>query len=149
MNNNKNNVQSLIYEGVVRLKIIDNSNQKIKKSFVIHNEGSNSLFYFLCSCLTKNYDNDYAPLAIDALAYSYDNNDTNTNVQSALAYRILLSRVGVLKDVSIKLDGEETEINYPYVANFNAMIPYHAIVTASGNNDTKTIKCIQLHSSLS
>ena len=145
MNNDKNNVQSLIYEGVVKLKIINNSNKKIKKSFVIHNEGSNSLFYFLCSCLTKNYDNDYAPLALDALNYSYNGNETNTNnnLQSALAYRILLSKIGVLKDISIKLEGGKTEINYPYVANFNAMIPYHVILTASGDdNKAKKLKCI-------
>lgn len=138
-------MQLLNYEGIVRLKIINTRTQKIREKIAIHNEGSNSLFYFLCSCLVGIYDKEYAPLALDALNSNYSAN-TPDNSASILSYRILLTKTNIIKNITIKLDNNDS-VTYPYVASFNAMIPYHAIMAPSSKN--KEIQCIQLHSKLS
>lgn len=135
----------LSYEGVVSLKIIDAKSKNIKKQFNIHNNGSNTLFYFLCKCLKKEYDEQYAPLAIDASTQEYieGNEDSFT---SCLAYRVLLSDQGILENVKITLNENELMI-YSYVTRFSAIIPY-SVMTLGESNDT-TIKCFQLHAKLS
>lgn len=64
-------VNSLSYEGIVILKIINEKTKKIKKEKIIHNNGTDSLFFFLCKCLADQYDRNYGPLAIDAADIEY------------------------------------------------------------------------------
>lgn len=83
------NIDAIKYEGVVTLKLIDEKTKILRKQFNIHNEGSKNLFYFLCRCLAKSYDESMTPLAIDASANTLGNEDEV--FKSSLSYRILLS----------------------------------------------------------
>ena len=134
------NVNSLTYEGVVKLKIINDKSKKIKKSITIHNNGTDNLFFFLCKCLAKQYDSLLAPLALDASSSTYDEKSP-TSLSTSLAYRVLLSPQGVIAGSDSKI-AEGT--SYAYVTRFSAIIPFSSIT--SGKN---TLKCFQLCSSLS
>ena len=134
---------SMNYECVVSLNVLDTKSKKIKKQYNIHNEGSKTLFFFLCKCLIKEYDEQYAPLAIDAFTSYY--REGESVIQSCLAYRVLLSNKSILKDVKITLEDNEI-INYDYVARFSTIIPYSIITTGVNGG---SIKCFQLHAKLS
>lgn len=81
-------INSLTYEGIVKLKIIDEKSKRVKKQLSLHNNGTNTLFYFLCNCLANKLYNDYSPIAIDALVSDYYENSA---INSDLAYRVILS----------------------------------------------------------
>lgn len=138
-----NNIDAINYKGIVSLKVIDYKSKRLKKQATIHNNGSDTLFYFLCNCLAKNYSEDYAPLAIDAFANTYSNTSNEDALQSALAYRVLLSSQNVIKDLKIKLD-DTIITTYSYAVKFSTIIPYALII-----NSEKNIKCLQLHAKLS
>ena len=131
----------LSYNGIVKLNIIDAKTKGVKNSRVIHNNGTDNLFFFLCKCLAKQYDTLLAPLAIDASATQYDEKNNNT-LTTSLAYRILLSSQGVIENATIKNNEGNLE-SYKYMTRFSAIIPYSAILT-----NQNTLKCFQLHSSI-
>ena len=131
----------LAYNGIVKLSIIDAKTKKIKNNRIIHNNGTENLFFFLCKCLAKQYDTLLAPLAIDASASEYDDKN-NASLKSSLAYRVLLSSQGVVENQTIKID-EDTTKTYQYITRFSAIIPYSAILS-----NENLLKCFQLHSSI-
>lgn len=137
-------INSLTYEGIVKLKIIDEKSKRVKKQLSLHNNGTNTLFYFLCNCLANKLYNDYSPIAIDALVSEYYENSA---INSDLAYRVILSSQGVVKDVKeeyTKDDKTTAYLQYAYVTKFTAIIPYSIIL-----NHSVPIKCLQLHAKLS
>lgn len=135
-----NNIDSINYQGVVSLKLIDEKTKLVKKTLTVHNEGSSNLFYFLCRCLAKSYDESMAPLAIDA---SYNTlNSENDYFSTALSYRALLSQNQVVKNFTAIIS-ENNYINYSYVTRFSAIIP-SSIIIGEGN-----LKCFALYSKLS
>ena len=137
------NIDTIKYEGVVTLKLIDEKTKILRKQFNIHNEGSKNLFYFLCRCLAKSYDESMTPLAIDASANILGNEDEV--FKSSLSYRILLSNQQVIKDFNVIVG--DKEIKYDYVTRFSAIIPSSVIV--GGNSQGTSLKCFALYSKLS
>lgn len=134
------NIDSINYEGIVSIKIIDEKSKRIKNNFIVHNEGSPLLFYFLCASLTGNYSNFYAPTSLDASKNIYKGNG-DTFITS-LAYRPLISNSNIVKDFKITKDKEDI-YSYDYVARFNAIIPYTLLINQ--DNESATLKCFQLH----
>lgn len=124
----------LCYKGIVNLKIINAKNKKVKFTKTIYNNGTDSLFLFLCNCLVQQYDRNYAPIALDASGEEIKNGD---NITTSLAYRCLLSNQGVIKNFSINNDV------YGYVARFSTIIPFSAVLSGG------SLKNLQLHSSVS
>lgn len=138
-------INSLTYEGIVKLKLIDEKSKRVKKSLSLHNEGTDTLFYFLCNCLANKWYSDYSPVAIDASLIEYTE-DTLIN-NSALAYRVILSSQNVLKNITeeyTKSNNTTGILNYSYVTKFTAIIPYSIILNADS-----PIRCLQLHAKLS
>lgn len=130
----------LSYEGIVNLKLIDEKTKRVRKSLILHNKGTNNLFYFLCGCLTHNSNlNSYSPAAIDVGGTEY-NEEESAAWESSLAYRVLLSNKSLVQNVKSNYGGEE--VTFPYAARFSAIIPYSAFLGV-----TAEVKCIQLHSS--
>lgn len=137
------NIDAIKYEGVVTLKLIDEKTKIVRKQFNIHNEGSRNLFYFLCRCLAKSYDESMTPLAIDASKNTLGNENEVFN--SSLSYRVLLSSQQVIKDFNVVVG--DKQISYDYVTRFSAIIPSSVVV--GGTDQGTSLKCFALYSKLS
>ena len=75
------------YHGNVRIRKLNTKNKKVLEEFEIKNEGTQSLFTFLCYALIGDFDQGKMPKYIDASTQSKD----SKSIESALSYRSLIT----------------------------------------------------------
>ena len=93
--------ESISYNGQVTIKIYDKKRKKIIDTKKIKNNGTLSLFKFLCRCLIDNYESNQRPRYLDASSDIIEMT-SKTQIQkfnSCLYYRSILTPSPLLERV--------------------------------------------------
>ena len=133
--------ESISYSGQVTIKIYDKKRKKIIGTKKIKNNGTLSLFKFLCRCLIDNYESNQRPRYLDASSDIIEMT-SKTQIQkfnSCLYYRSILTPSPLLERVEqdTQSSGNIMNSNNVYV-KFSAQI-LRGQLNSSGSDVIKSL----------